>query len=436
MRGRIAIAVVALLALAAPAYAQTSSELTREDVDAALARRRAAGVDLEALTARFDQAMFDEEILRERILELSRQVAELEQDIVKRRSKVTDLVVSRYMAGGPTGTERVFNTRAFTDLPVQDEYLRLLNAVDLAVLNGLEASETLQVQQQEALAASLTDQQDLVADLTAMAAELSSALAAADGEYNEIAAAFTKQEEERKAREEAERQAKEAEERARVEAARKERAAAAAAASAATTTTTVPPVTTTTTEAPHDTTTTEAPPDTATVSTTEATETTSGDTTTTTTEAPPDATTTTTAPPPPVSTDGKTCPVNAANSFSDTWGAARSGGRSHKGVDIFAARNAPLVAIESGTVTRTSNSSLGGISIYLTGSSGNRYYYAHLEDIAAGITGGTKVSVGDVLGGVGTTGNAPAWLPMLHFQYAPPSSTWVNPYPLAKALCG
>ncbi|VAW04951.1 hypothetical protein MNBD_ACTINO01-114, partial [hydrothermal vent metagenome] len=81
-------------------------------------------------------------------------------------------------------------------------------------------------------------------------------------------------------------------------------------------------------------------------------------------------------------------------------------------------------------------SSLGGISIYLTGSSGNRYYYAHLEFITDGVRGGTAVDAGDVLGGVGTTGNAPAWLPMLHFQYAPPGSDWINPYPLAKSLCG
>ena len=456
MRIRIAIAVVVLISLAAPAYAQTSPELTQDDVDAALTLRRSAGSDLEALTARFDQAIFDEEILRERILELSRQVVELEQDIVERRTKVADLVVSRYMAGGPTGTERVFNTRAFTDLPVQDEYLRLLNAVDLAVLDGLEASEELQVRQQDSLVASLTGQRELVGILTGMATELSAALAAADAEYNGVAAAFTKQEEERKAREEAERKAREAAERKKAEAARKTREAAVAASApttteappttttempheTATTTTEAPPETTTTMEAPHETVTatTQAPPDATTVTTTETTETTSGDASTT-TGAPPDSITTTTAPPPPaqVTTESKTCPVNAANSFSDTWGAARSGGRSHKGVDIFATRNAPLVAIESGTVTRTSNSSLGGISIYLTGSSGNRYYYAHLEDIAAGITGGTKVSVGDVLGGVGTSGNAPAWLPMLHFQYAPPGSTWVNPYPLAEALCG
>lgn len=103
---------------------------------------------------------------------------------------------------------------------------------------------------------------------------------------------------------------------------------------------------------------------------------------------------------------------------------------------MVAARNAPLVAIESGTVTRISNSSLGGRSVYLTGSSGSRYYYAHLEYFADGIGSGTDVGVGQLLGGNGSSGNAPDWLPHLHFQYAPPGSDWVNPYPLVKSLCG
>ena len=102
----------------------------------------------------------------------------------------------------------------------------------------------------------------------------------------------------------------------------------------------------------------------------------------------------------------------------------------------MAARGAPLVAIESGTITRTSNSSLGGISIYLTGASGNRYYYAHLDALAAGVGGGMSVSVGELIGYNGSSGNASYSAPHLHFQYAPPGSTWINPYSLVKALCG
>lgn len=422
MRNRFVIVSALVAALALPALSAVpglaQGELTREDVDAALERRRAAGASLEQLTSRFEKAMADEEFLRERIADLAREVSRLEQEIGARRVEVRELVKERYMTGGSTGTERVFAVRTFTDIPVQTEYFALINARDISMLRGLETAEALHVENQELLAVSLTDQQDLVGDLTALAAELSEALAAADAEYVTVAAAYEVQEAERIRREEERRRREE-------EAAQRARDAAAVAAATVTTTS----VTTVATAAAV-TTTTNAPATTTT--------TTEGSDATTTTSADAATTTTTTIPaaPPPVVTDGKACPVNAATSFSDTWGAPRSGGRTHEGVDMVAARNAPIVAIETGTVTRTSNSSLGGLSIYLTGASGSRYYYAHLEYIADGIGGGTRVSVGDLLGGNGSSGNAPDWLPHLHFQYAPPGSGWVNPYPLVKALCG
>lgn len=410
MRNRLVIVLALVVALVAPTAAVAQGELSQEDVDAALAARRAASAELEDLTARFEQAMADEEILRERIQSLAQSVSELEQEIGVRRVEVKELVKERYMSGGQSHTKRMFSATSFTDLPVQARYYEIVNAADLVTLRGLEAAEALHVEQQNLLDQSLVDQENVVADLTVLASELGEALAKADADYNAVAAAFQKQEEERKRREEEERKRRE-------EAARRAAEAAAAAAAAAATSTTV--AQTTTTSGSNGATTTTAPP-------------------ATTTTAAPSTTTTTTQPsaPPPVVTDGKTCPVNAAVSFSDSWGAPRSGGRTHKGVDMVAARNAPLVAIESGTVSRTSNSSLGGLSIYLTGVSGSRYYYAHLEYIEAGIGSGTSVSVGQLLGGNGSSGNAPDWLPHLHFQYAPPGSDWVNPYPLVKALCG
>jgi peptidoglycan LD-endopeptidase LytH len=419
MRNRFVIVSALVAALALPALSAVpglaQGELTKADVDAALERRRAASASLEQLTSRFEKAMADEEILRERIADLAREVSRLEQEIGARRVEVRELVKERYMAGRSTGTERVFSVKTFTDIPVQTEYFALINAKDISMLRGLETAEALHVESQELLAVSLTDQQGLVGELTTLADELSRALADADAEYATVAAAYEAQEAERIRREE---------ERRRQEEAAAQRARDAAAAAATTTTgatvTTVAAVTTTTSAQATTTTTTE------------------GSDAATSTSAPAATTTTTTTPaaPPPVVTDGKTCPVNAATSFSDTWGAPRSGGRTHEGVDMVAARNAPIVAIESGTVTRTSNSSLGGLSIYLTGASGSRYYYAHLEYIADGIRGGTAVSVGDLFGGNGSSGNAPDWLPHLHFQYAPPGSGWVNPYPLVKALCG
>lgn len=132
------------------------------------------------------------------------------------------------------------------------------------------------------------------------------------------------------------------------------------------------------------------------------------------------------------SVDGKTCPIGAPNAFSDTWGAARSGGRSHQGVDMFAEYGMPLYAVDGGTV-RTSNNSLGGLSIHLTTDDGDRYYYAHLSETS--VSTGQRVEAGQVIGANGNSGNARTTPPHLHWQYHPGGGAAVNPYPLAFALC-
>lgn len=410
MRNRFAAALVLIVAFASPVYAQTSGEITEQDVASALAARRGVSASLEEITARFEAAVASETLARERILELSRSVSRLEQEIGTKRSEVEALVVARYMAGGPLGTERVFTARTFTDLPVQARYYEVANERDLALLRGLESVEALHVAHRADLDQSLRAQEVLVEEIGGLTHEILTQLESADAAYNAMAVAFERQEEEKRLKAEEERLRRE-------EAARRAAAAAARRATTTTTTTTVPTTIPTTT--------TTIPTTTTTMS--------SGDTTTTTVAS---TTTTTQAPLPPAITHDRACPVNAATSFSDTWGAPRSGGRSHRGVDMMAARNAPLVASESGVITRTSNSTLGGITIHLTGVSGSRYYYAHLEALAADISRGTSVTVGDVVGYNGSSGNSPNWLPHLHFEYAPPGGDWVNPYPLVKALCG
>ena len=78
--------------------------------------------------------------------------------------------------------------------------------------------------------------------------------------------------------------------------------------------------------------------------------------------------------------------------------------------------------------------SLGGIVAYLrTGSA--MYYYAHLDGYAAGISNGTQVSTGTVIGYVGNTGNAIGASPHLHFQIHPGGGSPVNPFPTLRASC-
>jgi murein DD-endopeptidase MepM/ murein hydrolase activator NlpD len=130
-------------------------------------------------------------------------------------------------------------------------------------------------------------------------------------------------------------------------------------------------------------------------------------------------------------------PVKGPCSFIDTWGAWRSGGRTHKGTDVMAAKGTPLLACVNGTISSCSfaDVGLGGISIHLRGSHDDVYYYAHLSRIADGIQSGTSVSQGQVIGYVGDTGNAKGGAYHLHFGLTL-SGRAVNPYATLRAAWG
>jgi murein DD-endopeptidase MepM/ murein hydrolase activator NlpD len=130
----------------------------------------------------------------------------------------------------------------------------------------------------------------------------------------------------------------------------------------------------------------------------------------------------------PVVTDF-TCPIRGPLTFSDTWGAPRSGGRRHEGTDLMNASGTPNVAVVSGTF-ETHHSGLGGLSIYLHGDDGHTYYYAHLSQV---LGPDRRVAQGEVVGRTGSSGDATT--PHTHFEFHPNGGRAVNSYPLLRAHC-
>ena len=129
--------------------------------------------------------------------------------------------------------------------------------------------------------------------------------------------------------------------------------------------------------------------------------------------------------------------VRLQDSFRDP---RANGERTHEAIDIMAPRYTPVRAASDGVIARLSSGGAGGIALYeLDPGGGYCFYYAHLETYAPGVKEGMSVRRGDVIGYVGTTGNAPETAPHLHFaiyQLRGPRQWWggraINPYPLLK----
>ena len=130
--------------------------------------------------------------------------------------------------------------------------------------------------------------------------------------------------------------------------------------------------------------------------------------------------------------NGKMCPIAGPMTHVDDWGNPRSGGRTHKGNDLFNAMGTPNVAIVDGTISHTSGG-LGGTGVMLAGIDGNVYYYAHLSAYAGPPR---AVKQGDVIGYTGDTGNAQGGAPHTHFEIRIGGTMHTNPYPLLRIICG
>jgi murein DD-endopeptidase MepM/ murein hydrolase activator NlpD len=124
------------------------------------------------------------------------------------------------------------------------------------------------------------------------------------------------------------------------------------------------------------------------------------------------------------------CPA-PGSSFVDTFGAPRSGGRRHQGNDMMAPFGSPIVAVVSGSIEH-STSNLGGNQIWLHGSDGNSYFYAHLSSY---VGPPRSVVLGELIGRVGNTGDAAGGPTHLHFEIHPGGGAAVDPYSTLRAHC-
>ncbi|WP_420611947.1 peptidoglycan DD-metalloendopeptidase family protein [Candidatus Spongiisocius sp.] len=421
-RRRLPLAFVALMLLVSAAAISAPAQTTEEElnrVEAELARIQA---EVQQLTDEYQAAWAAEAELEFRISSLESSITAYGIEKRRLQDQIRERAVDLYMSGAAgNDLAALMIAASLSDIDIRTEYLDDAREQDQVLFNGLEILTRQLEEAAETLRLSRREQQEVLARLEELSIGLNERLAAGQEAYLRL--------EERRAEEialaEAEARARaeaEAEARAQAEAEARAQAEAEAAFLATSTTTT----TATTTTAPATTTTTEA----ATTTTTEqiaVTDTTLPNPT----ADPPDGPVT------PADPGGAmACPVDGFHSFSDTWGAPRSGGRRHEGVDMLADRGTPVVAVEDGTIHRMSNTSRGGIAVWLDGIGGDRYYYAHLDAWAAGLAVGQMVSRGEQIGTVGTTGNAPAHIPHLHWEFHPDRGGPVNPTPLARELCG
>jgi murein DD-endopeptidase MepM/ murein hydrolase activator NlpD len=124
-----------------------------------------------------------------------------------------------------------------------------------------------------------------------------------------------------------------------------------------------------------------------------------------------------------------------AKKLVGSFGAPRSEGRRHKGIDIMAPRGTPVVSATAGEVIRVGQNRLGGNVVWVAGEGMSLFYYAHLDRFRPGLAVGDSVRAGTVLGYVGTTGNAARTPPHLHFAVHPARRAFraVDPVHLLKS---
>ncbi len=407
LRAIVFLLVLGLLAVVPVA----ASAQTEQDVDRAQAQKEQAYRDLVEANDSVGYALADLEAITDELVSLEYTIEKLNKRINEYDDRVADLddsardvVVEAYISGGTGLVSAAFAAGTIQDLLTSQVLIDSAADRDLASLDLLAAvnreNDRLkeELDEKRAKVADLQAQQaDLVEQLDAAREHAEDVLAYAEANYADVYQKY-KEELRRKAEEEARRKREE-------EARRQAEAAQAASAGSSGATSTASSGSSSSSSSSSD----------SSSSSSSSSGSTAG-----------------AGGLPPSSTPGVVCPVAGNTWFVDTWGAPRSGGRTHKGVDMAAARGTPLVAMDNGKV-RLGWHYAGGRQIYIYADNGTFYYYAHLSGYASGLSSGQRVSKGQTIGYVGSTGNAST--SHLHLGMGPRSGVYVNPYPTVAAVC-
>jgi peptidoglycan LD-endopeptidase LytH len=368
-----------LAGLPAAAQTGTPADVARAKEAFEAQQRQVADLRTQAAEAeeRHQQRLAEQGRTVDAIAEADARLAQLSQELTTLREVAADRAAVLYMGGRPDGTD-LLDDQPLLDAARMRVYANVLTGGDRSTFDRLEVLEederesrasldALRAQQEQASA----EAQEAAAQVQALVDEAQRLEADLETRYQaEVAEQRRKEEEARRAR-----AAELARQRAAAEAQR--RAQLAAQEAARRTQATAPPV--------------RANPVAATAS-------------------------------------WSFCPL-PGSVFVDSWGAPRSGGRSHQGTDLMAARGTPNYAVVSGTIQHRSGG-LGGTAVWLYGDDGNNYYYAHLSEL---VGPPRRVTAGEVVGLTGNTGDASGGPSHTHFQYHPGGGSAVNPYPTLRA---
>lgn len=308
---RRVLAAVLMMLLAVPAYAA----VTEGDIQRAEDRMREAQARADSLARQLEDAYVRQIQLEDEITNLTSAMERTQVRLQEAEVEVEKLAVEMYM-GSTSSVALVALLGSEDGTSAGLEYVRRVTGIEDASIANLKATRAELERQSDRLDQARAEQARVTEELAALAAEAEATLVAASEDYQMLVEQRRREEEERRRREEEERR-------------RREEQARLAAAAATSTTTTTP------SNDSGDSPTTTAPSQ-------------DGGSGESSNQSPP-----TTQPPPPPSGGGAACPVQGPVSFVDSWGAARSGGRAHQGVDMMAARGTPVAAIYDGTITRT-----------------------------------------------------------------------------------